>query len=165
MRKTIFFLLLVCSKLFSHAQTDVTATTLSNIQYIPTFKIFTAPDSTAFTNEQLKKGKPVLLMFFSPDCDHCQKETKELLAYKQELKGIQIVMVSPVSYNLIKGFYLGYNIASMPDVKMGQDLNYVLGSKYRLRTYPAMFLYDSAGKLVKAFVGNVGVTAVLAAVK
>ena len=165
MKKTVFFLLFVCSNLLSFAQQDVTASTLSNIQDLPEFKIFTTPDSTGFTNDQLKKGKPVLLMFFSPDCDHCQKETKELLAYKQELKGIQIVMASPASYSLIKAFYQDYNIASMPNVKMGQDLNYSLGSKYRLRTYPSLFVYDAAGKLAKAFVGNVGVPAILDAVK
>jgi thioredoxin-related protein len=39
-----------------------------------------------------------MIMFFSPDCDHCQKQTKELLAYKKELKDIQILMVSVLSY-------------------------------------------------------------------
>ena len=105
----------------SNAQQDATAATLNNIQHLPTFTIYTVPDSTAFSNEQLKKNKPVVLMFFSPDCDHCQKETKELLAYKEKLKGLQIIMASAAAFAEIKTFYKEYNIASMPNIIMGKD--------------------------------------------
>ena len=151
--------------LVGYSQQDATATTLNNIQQIPSFKIFTAPDSTVFTSEELKKNKPLVLMFFSPDCDHCQKETKEILAYKEELKSLQILMVSPVALSLIKSFYEDYNIASMPNIHMGQDLNYAIGVKYQIRTFPSIYVYDATGKLTKAFVGNVGVPAILDAVK
>ena len=144
---------------------DATAATLNNIQHIPVFKIFTAPDSAAFTNDQLKKNKPFVLMFFSPDCDHCQKETKELLAYKEELKNLQIVMVSPAALTEINSFYTEYAIASMTNIIMGKDQNYALGLKYQLRTYPSIFVYDSTGLLAKAFVGNASVPAILDAVK
>lgn len=147
------------------AQTDATATAAKSIEQAPAFKIIRVPDSTVFESTQLKKDKPFVLMFFSPDCEHCQKETKELLAYKQELKGLQIVMVSPLSFDLIKIFYQDYGLASMPDVVVGQDANYALGSRYQLRTYPSIFVYDAKGKLAKAFVGNAGVPAILDAVK
>ena len=104
-------------------------------------------------------------MFFNPDCDNCQRETKELLAYKEELKGLQIVMASPAGFAETKNFYQDYNIASMPNIIMAQDLNYTLGSRFQLRTYPSLFVYDTSGKLAKAFVGNVGVPAILDAVK
>ena len=165
MKKFIFLLVFAGSNLLCFAQKDATATTLNNIQNAPSFKIYKAPDSTAFTSGQLKKNKPFVLMFFNPDCDHCQKETKELLAYKEELKGLQIIMVSPAAFGLIKSFYEEYNIASMPSIIMAQDLNYTLGSRFQLRTYPSLFVYDASGKLAKAFVGNVGVPAILDAVK
>ncbi len=147
------------------AQTDLTAAAAKSIEQAPVFKIIRVPDSTVFESIQLKKNKPFVLMFFSPDCEHCQKETKELLAYKQELKGLQIIMVSPLSFDLIKNFYQDYGLASMQDVVVGQDANYALGSRYQLRTYPSIFVYDTKGKLAKAFVGNAGVPAILDAVK
>ena len=97
MKKLIILFLFTSSNLLCFAQIDATAATLNKIQNAPSFKIYKAPDSTAFTNDQLKKNKPFVLMFFNPDCDHCQKETKELLAYKEELKGLQIIMVSPAA--------------------------------------------------------------------
>ena len=149
----------------SKAQQDASATTLNNIQHLPAFKIYTAPDSASFTNEQLKKNKPVVLMFFSPDCDHCQKETKELLAYKEELKDLQIVMASPAAFAEINNFYADNNIASMSNIVMGKDQGYALGMKYQLRTYPSVFVYDATGTLAKAFIGNVSVRVILDAVK
>ena len=143
----------------------MSAATLKNIQNIPSFTIYTAPDSTAYTNEQLQKDKPFILMFFNPDCDHCQNETKELLVYKEELKEIQIVMVTALPYKMVKDFYVDYNIASMPNIKMGQDPTFALGTKYRPGRYPAIYIYDSKGTLAKVFAGNVGVPTILDALR
>ena len=104
-------------------------------------------------------------MFFSPDCEHCQKETKELLAYKNDLKSIQIIMLSPSNYPTLKQFYNEYGIAAMPNIRMAQDINYAFGSLYQIRTFPSLYVYNDAGKLLKAFVGNVSVPDILAAVK
>ena len=58
-----------------------------------------------------------------------------------------------------------YNLASMPNIKLGNDVNYALGSIYQLRTFPSIFVYDNSGKLAKAFVGNADVPTILAALK
>lgn len=164
-KKLILLFLVVIGCVNLYAQTDPTAATAKSIEQAPAFKIIRVPDSTVFESTQLKKNKPFVLIFFSPDCDHCQKETKELLAYKEELKGLQIIMVSPISFDLIKNFYEEYGLSAMPGVIMGQDYSYALGSRYQLRTYPSIFVYDAKGKLAKAFVGNANPTAIIDAVK
>ncbi len=146
-------------------QADATGVTLQNIQSLPAFEMMAAPDSTIYSSEQLKKNKPVIMMFFNPDCDHCQRETKELLAYKEELKDIQIVMVSSLSFTSIKDFYKEYNIASMPGVSMGQDINYALRLKFRPTNFPGIYVYDANRKLVKVYAGNVAVPTILDALK
>lgn len=146
-------------------QADASGVTLQNIQSLPAFKMMAAPDSTAYSSEQLKKNKPVIIMFFNPDCDHCQRETKELLAYKEELKDIQIVMVSSLSFAQIKDFYKDYNIASMPGINMGQDINYALRLKFRPTNFPGIYVYDASHKLVKVYAGNVAVPTILDALK
>ena len=147
------------------AQIDSSAKNLSKFEKIPSFNMYTVPDSTSFSNKNLTANKPFIIMFFSPDCEHCQKETKELLAYKNELKDIQILMASPSSYGMVKQFYKDYNLSAMPNIKLGNDVNYALGSIYQLRTFPSIFVYDNTGKLSKAFLGNIGVPAILEALK
>ncbi|MEO6546512.1 MAG: redoxin domain-containing protein [Ferruginibacter sp.] len=160
---TLSFLLASTFALF--AQNDTANNYVNRFTSIPSFKINAVPDSSAFTNQNLKTNTPFIIMFFSPDCEHCQKETKEILAYKEELKNVQILMVSPASYIEIKNFYDAYGLSAMPNVKLGKDTDYKLGSIYKLRTFPSLFVYDNRGTLAKAFVGNIGVPAILDAVK
>ncbi len=148
----------------SFSQRDSADNYVKGFLTIPAFKINIVPDSSMFTNDNLKKNMPVMIMFFSPDCDHCQKQIKEMMAYKQELKNIQIVMISPLSYKDNKTFYDEYALASMPNIRLGFDVTFKLRSLYQTTTYPSMYVYDKNGTLAKAFVGNIGVPAVIAAV-
>lgn len=165
MKRSILILALIATTFAGHAQKDTANNYVNKFLSIPDFKINTAPDSSFFGNEQLKKNEPFMIMFFSPDCDHCQKQTKDLLAYKNELKDLQIIMVSALSYNDSKNFYNEYGLASMPNVKLGTDPSYQMRKIYRLQTMPAMYVYDKNGTLAKAFVGNIGVPFILDAVK
>jgi thioredoxin-related protein len=164
--KKIFLLLAFISCTFAvTAQKDSSAKNITKFEKIPFFSLHTAPDSTVFSNKDLHKNKALIIMFFSPDCEHCQKETKELKAYKTELKDVQILMASPSSYAMVKQFYEDYGLSAMPNIKMGQDVNYALGSIFQLRSFPSIFVYDQQGKLAKAFVGNIGIPVILEALK
>ena len=73
-------------------------------------------------------------------------------------------MVSGAPFKEIIDFYNDYGLSSLPNIKLGQDVNFKLGSIYKIRTYPSIFVYDQKGILAKAFVGNIGVPAILNAV-
>jgi thiol-disulfide isomerase/thioredoxin len=165
MKKLVIFILtcLVCRA--GYPQQDETAVSINNIQQIPAFNIVRVPDSTGFSSRQLIKQAPLVLVFFNPDCDHCQQQVKELLAHKSELKRLQIVMVSALPYSLIKTFYENYQVASMPNVIMGQDENFVLGGIYKPARYPSLYIYDAGGSLAKVFAGNVTAAVLLNAVQ
>ena len=113
------------------------------------------PDSTAFTKANLAKKKATIILVFSPDCEHCQRETKELIANIDLFKKAQIVMSSPLDYGYIKRFYEEYKIADYPNIIMGRDPGYFFGTFYKIRSFPAIFLYDKKGNFVQAFDGNV----------
>ncbi|MFT3910522.1 MAG: thioredoxin family protein [Ferruginibacter sp.] len=116
---------------------------------IPSFSIEAAPDSSAFTNHDLKHKKPLIIVIFSPDCDHCKHFTKELLAKYDMVKHAQIVMVSALNYNMIKKFYDDYKIADYPSIKMGRDTNYTLGNFMGVRMFPTLIVYDKHGNFLK----------------
>ena len=80
---------------------------------LPYISVHTVPDSTIFSTKNLPKNTPFLLMFFSPDCDHCHQQTKELIAYKKELKGVKILLLSVAPYQEIKKFYKEFGLASI----------------------------------------------------
>ena len=130
------FIILIAAWFFcqqSFAQTAVSGIdSLPVYQQFPTIPIFTiikAPDSTKFTKDDLKKKKETILIMFSPDCEHCQHETKELLAHFDPFKDVQIVMATPLDYVHVKKFYEDYKIADYPNITIGNDPVWYLKSQ------------------------------------
>ena len=115
------------------------------------------PDSTAFSKDDLQHRKPLVIILFSPDCDHCKHETHQLLDSIDLFKKAQIVMVSSLDYDLVKKFYEKYNIANYPEITMGRDGAYFLGTFFKSKMYPSIFIYDKKGKFVTSFEGSVPV--------
>lgn len=130
---------------------------------VPPFDIVLVPDSTRFKKADLKKKKPVIVVVFSPDCDHCKHATKDLLAQTKLLKEVQVVMASNLPFNYIKQFHKDFDIAIYPGIKMGWDDKYFLSTYYEVRSYPAVFVYDKKGQLVQEFAGSVSFEKIAAA--
>jgi thioredoxin-related protein len=156
MRICIILLFCICVSEIGLAQGDSTAIYL-RFPAVPPFSITKVADSTAFTKADLAKRKPTLIFIFSPDCDHCQDKTRELIANINLFKKAQIIMASPLEHHLLKKFYEEYKIADHPNIIMGRDPSYFFGTFYKVKSFPAIFLYDKKGNFVKAFDGTVPV--------
>jgi len=146
------------------AQIDTTLLYL-RFPIVPSFKLINVADSSIFTKNDLKKKKATIIMMFSPDCEHCQAETKELTAHMDLFKKVQIVMASPLDYNYIKKFYEEYKLAGYPNITMGRDPSYFLGTFFKVRSFPSIFVYDKKGNYVTSFVGSTPITEIAAALK
>lgn len=157
MKRILVLILITFFGKVSVAQTDSLPVYL-RFPTVPPFNIIKVPDSSRFTKDDLTNKKATLIFIFSPDCDHCQNETKSLTANIKLFKKAQIIMASPLDYKLIKQFYVDYKIVNYPNIIMGRDPAYFLGTFYKIRSFPAMFLYDKKGNFVKAFDGSVPVT-------
>ncbi len=162
LKKYFLLLLIITISIVSFGQTDTSLLYL-RFPIIPSFKIINIADSTAFTKDNLKKKKATIVMVFSPDCEHCQDETKALTAKIKLFKKAQILMVSPLDFGYMKKFYNEYKIADHPTITMGRDPNYFFGTFYKVRSFPSIFLYDKKGNFVKAFTGLTHVEEIAAA--
>ena len=63
-------------------------------------------------------------------------------------------MASPIEYKYIKTFYEEYHLADYPNITMARDPNYMFGTFYKVRAFPAIFVYDKKGNFIKAFDGT-----------
>lgn len=162
MKKYLLLLFIIAVSSVSFAQTDTSLLYL-RFPIIPSFKIINIADSSAFTKDNLKKKKATIVMVFSPDCEHCQEETKELTAKMKLFKKAQIIMVSPLDFSYMKKFYTEYKIANYPTITMGRDPGYFFGTFYKVRSFPSIFVYDKKGNFVKSFTGLTPVVEIAAA--
>ncbi|MGZ3750156.1 MAG: TlpA family protein disulfide reductase [Mucilaginibacter sp.] len=125
-----------------------------NIDNIPPFKILRT-DSTWFTSADLKKHKPVMIIYFSPDCSHCQHLVYEMKPKLKKMGGIQIVMVTFTDFDrlvMIKNFRRDFDLAKFPNITIGTEgRTYTVQKYYQVTSTPYIAVYDRKGKLVKAF--------------
>lgn len=151
------------SSLTSFAQKDsVMAPPYQRFPVLPPLQVLLA-DSTKYTTADLPKGKPVLIMLFSPDCEHCQHEAEMFYAGRDLLDKIQIVMITTYPMSRLKEFASKYGLDSMKNVVLARDPHYFLIPFYDVRNFPFMALYDKKGRFIQTFGGSADVEKILAA--
>ena len=156
MKSFCILLLIIFSSVSSYCQTDTSkadADTLApyqKVDYIPNFSILTA-DSVWFFKSQLSTKKPTLILYFSPDCGHCQIETEALLSKISLLKNLQIVMVTSRPFADMKNFAQYYKLQRYRSIIIGSDPLYRISKFYDVKFTPFSAFYDKKGKFVKAY--------------
>jgi len=156
MRRFISLIILLFTVTASQAQTDSSLLYL-RFPTVPPFTITKVADSSKFSKADLSKKKATIIIIFSPDCEHCQHETKELTANIKLFRKAQIIMASPLEHPILKKFYDEYGLAAYPNIIMGRDPSYFFGTFYNIRSFPAIFVYNKKGNFIKAFDGTVPV--------
>ncbi len=154
--KTLFLVVICtffCSVVFSQATTPMEAA-YKRIPTIPPYNLISVADSVAFTKAELKNKKPVIIMVFSPDCDHCIHATEDLIANINLYKKAQIILASSLSYKSVQKFYTDLKLAKYPNIKVGYDDARFLSSFYEVRNFPSIFLYDKKGNFKEAFIDH-----------
>lgn len=115
---------------------------------IPPFS-FTRTGNTPFTNKDLKKGVPTMIMLFSVDCSHCQHLTKEITKHIDLFEGTQILMITPFRYQQMYSYYKGYGLDKYTDIiTVGSDSTRRLNMFYEQKYYPGLYLYGKDGKIL-----------------
>ena len=116
-------------------------------QSLPPFKMYRS-DKTIFSAAELPKTKPTILIYFDPDCDHCQKLMKELFQKIEAFKKAEIIMVTFKPVEEIAAFEKLHNTQKYSNIVVGTEgVGFQLRNYYGLVTMPFTALYDKKGNL------------------
>lgn len=114
--------------------------------------VITKLDDTRLLVKDLK-GK-VILVLFQPDCDHCQRETKEIQENLAAFKDYTLYFISNYPSEVLRKFAQDYKLAFEPNVVFAttslDDILNTLGPQ----PSPSLYIYDEHGRLVKSFLGE-----------
>ena len=114
-----------------------------------------------------------MVIYFEPSCSHCEHLMAELKPYMNQLKKIQVVMIT---YTRSEGPYLRmltdfgkkYNLAKYPNFTVGTEYDhgkYPVQAYYGIYNTPYVVVYNTKGKVVKSFTNVPTAKDLLAAVK
>ena len=155
MKKICFIFSILLFSIVSFAQNGVDTTpAYKRFPTVPPFKLLQTDSISVLTKDNLKKNKPVLIVLFNPECDHCKHETEEIIKHIKELKKVQIIMATMAQYAQMKDFYTKYDLNKFKNIKVGQDFQYMLPSFYMAHSLPYLAMYDQKGNLLTTFEGS-----------
>ena len=143
-----YFLLLMVSVLFScfcFAQQPFVVP-----KNIPPFNMALSNGSGQFNRDNLQKGKPVIIIYFDPGCDHCKKYVQTLVQHIQPFKKTQIVLISGVGEIApVQKFVHEFGLDKYPFIKVGTEGLYRPTLYfYRVEITPFTALYDTHATLI-----------------
>src|ERR1700759_2478899 len=157
-----------CHLLFAQQLPNQPATDPANNQApylkfptLPPFHLLKLDSATYLTKDDVKKHHRTIVMFFSPDCDHCKHQTESILADFDHFKDIEIVMATYQPFTEMKEFYAHYRLNEHSNIKIGRDEKFFLAPFYKIKNLPYLALYDKKGNLVTTFEGTQKVATIM----
>jgi len=148
MKKLFLFFSLIIAFGCTSAQTQ----TFTPPSAMPQYHILNT-DSVYVTPANLKKNKATMIIYFAPDCSHCQHLMYELKPQMTAFKNVQVVMITFVAQlKAIQVFYRDFDLKKYPNFIVGTEYpTYKVQQYYQVHTTPYIALYDKSGKLMKAW--------------
>ncbi len=120
-------------------------------QTLPDFKMKLVNGST-FSSKDVSHKKPLLIIYFAPDCEHCRALMEELLPQMSAFKNTQILMVTFESLNDVAWFENHYQTNKYPNVKVGIEVPvFFFKNYYHLEHTPFTALFNKKGKLMVSY--------------
>lgn len=111
-------------------------------------------DSTFATPANLQHHK-TMVVYFAPDCPHCQHLTVEMKQKMKQFGDTQIVMITwsnNFDIRAIKNFVRDYDLKKYPNIIVGTEgYTYTVQKYFNIETTPYIAIYNSDKKLVKGF--------------
>ena len=118
---------------------------------LPPFRMMQA-NGKIFKAEELPMGKPIIIIYFSPECDHCEKLMKELFKRTGELKKASIAMVTYLPVEKVLQFQKTYSLNKYPNIYVGTEgTGFFLKNYYKLTEMPFVALYTKNGHFLKSY--------------
>jgi hypothetical protein len=108
---------------------------------------------TYYNALNIDKSKPLMIIYFDPECEHCQRYTTALLKHIKQLSKVQIVMICAApGIPPVKKFVTGFALDKYPNIKVGTEGIYrATMNFYHVSVTPFTALYNNSGALVKYY--------------
>src|ERR1043165_3515360 len=152
-------LLMICAAAFVHAQKMSARDSMQLPAYqrfptLPPFNILLQDSATVFNTYNVKEGRPTVLFFFSPDCEHCEMVTDSLIKHMDEMKKTNFYMFTFMPLSMLRPFAERHHLDDYKNITVGKDYDFFFPMYYKATTVPYLVVYDRHKRLVKLWNGG-----------
>lgn len=127
----------------------LTATLVSAQKKMPAVR-FLDTEKAQVSNKDIPAGKPLMLVYFRSDCDHCI-HTSQLLKEQAKKYPATIWMVSAETIDALRMFEDMSGLYDVDNVTVLQDNQQKMHTWFDFSKLPFIVLFDKNGKQLKTF--------------
>jgi len=135
---------------------------VKNREVLP-FHCFYRLNETQAGLKNAKKRNSYVLVFFSPDCDHCSYEIEGIIQNADSFINTNIYLVSDQPVKILKLISEHYELYKYPQIEVLYGDYQCIKSVYGIILLPTTFIYSKNFKLIKIFRGETSASAILKA--
>lgn len=132
---------LVLALSFGYAHAQSTNTNVGIGDPLPDFK-FEKTDGTWITKGDLPADQPVIVFYFDPFCDHCQKEAGWITENQDLFKGITLLWASWGEMKDIVEFPKKYLPGVGGDLYITRDTEFAFDNYFGYSEIPSVYVYN-----------------------
>jgi len=148
---SFFFLLGVVVLFFSACHSHSVKESSESKVNIPEFDILLEDSVTYFNTQNIPKGKPVVIFYFGPYCDHSRDQMKSIIKNMDNLNGIRFYLVTQEPFNDMVAFYKNFRLNQYENIVVGFDYKRYFSNKLKVSGYPYLQVYGKDGRLINIF--------------
>ncbi len=118
-------------------------------QSLPDFN-FQAADGSKVTKSSLVQGKPLIVFYFDPFCDHCQEQAQIVKDNAGKFNDINMIWVSWEEHTENKAFHEKY-LSKIKHAVVCKDDNYKFDTWFGYSEVLSIYCYNSNGERIASF--------------
>jgi len=126
----------------------------SSRESLPNFSFQLIDSITVFNTKYIERGMPFVIMYFSPDCEHCQEQTEEILQNIIHFKNTKVYLLTSDPFERLKIFYNYYKLYNYQNIVLGRDFEFYIFRHFKPSSTPFIVIYDKVAKLSAVFIGG-----------
>lgn len=120
---------------------------------LPSFNML-LPDSTTHLNsENIPRGKPFVLFYFSPHCPYCRAMTEKLKDEMKTVKGVGFYFIAAAPLNQIRKYDQQYGLSKFKNITMAQVTDTSFSKYYQIQSVPYLAVYNNQKQLNEVLIG------------
>jgi len=132
---------------------------------IEALKVLLIDSATIINTKEIDEERPFALVYFSPDCDECQKETEQIIKHMDILRDYKFYFITGDPFVRLKVFSKFYNIPRYPNIILGQDVERRFSILYQATGTPFTVVFDHKKRLRTIFNGAANMETLISVMK
>ena len=118
----------------------------------------TQANGEKFTTSQIPNGKQIALIYFSPECEHCQVFMKSFFEQAKSFDDVFVLMITYLPLDRLVKFSGEYPVADYPNIVAGTEgMAFLVRDFFKIDNIPFVATYNKDGKLISTYDGNASI--------